>query len=285
MRDFHNFELGDNVYKLSNELIPEIAERLDIAMDGEPNIEELSMLITKLGPNKALRDNTEVTAFEREEMANLVERSGIQKKLSRSLWTPNSKVEVDATVLTGGVANWQNRSAIVAIESAKNATVYYAVGNRVMDTATEIDNPWIMRYHQEFGRYPSEAEYAAHTIVPNLLSRGLNVNDFAYDTANGDDIAKLFFENHPELLEKRIGFARVANAGIQLAVQMRKNARLIDPKFDADPNNPQAFVFTDSFPVSRTAEQDAKPQEFQKAQTALRQLAVTAKAIYEAQLS
>lgn len=304
MRDFNNFELGDNVYKLANGIIPEIAERLEVNIGSEPNSDGLGELIGKLGQNKVLRDNEEVTAFSREEMADLVDRSGIQKALKRSLWTPEYK-PVDSIVITGGVANWMDRSVRIvqgnedrvgSIFHSNFGTrlprVYCVTGNRIMDTATEINNPRVVDYHERFGVYPTEAEYSNREIVPKIRwleyynrLRGDEraVTSYSFDTKDGDEIARLLFENEPRLLEGRIGFARVATAGIQLAVQMRKQARAIRPEFDSNPRKPQVFVLTDSFPVSRTS-QDTSPVVFQKAQPALRQLAVTAKSIYEASL-
>lgn len=286
-RDFSNFELQtDSVYELAGDLIPELADRLAIDHGAEPSIEVLGDLVGKLGKNEVLRDNEPVQAISPTEMADYLERSGVQKSLNRSLWTPQLRAtprNLDGYVLTGAVANWQDRAANWLASYGTKAPVYLFAGERIMDSATETPNPNVKSVFETFKRYPTEAEYAAGVVQRKLVEKGFDVLPSSYSGTKGETLAIDFFERNPHLLDGQIAAVRVANAGIQLAVQLRQAARAIRPDFDSDPNNPQLFVITDSLPVSRSLKQDAKPQRYQKAQTGLRQVAVTAKSILEAQ--
>jgi hypothetical protein len=286
-RNFNNYYLGDNVYELAGELIPDIAELLEVDLGVSPNSTSLSELVGKLGKNEVLRNNATVEAIAPEHMADLLEQSGVQLSLDRSLRSPEitaANRHVTVAVLSGGVANWQDRSA-AAIPSQFAGEVFLPTGNRLMNSPTEVTNPNVHYIETTFGRLPTESEYAASIILPSLVSRGrLNVFMEFYASKSGADIAHQFFAENPGLLDENILFVRVANAGIQLAVEMRKAARELKPSFDEDLNNPQVFIATDSFPIARSAEENADPQHFQKAQTGLRQVAVTAKSLYEATL-
>lgn len=297
-RNFNNFHLGDNVHQLADGLIPEIAERLGIDLDSEPNAESLGGLIGALGKNKVLRDNDEVTAIDRDTAVDFLDRSGVQSALRRSLWTLGFDehndiygewyVEVDAVsvVATGGVANWQDRTArLMADEASKqliSVPTYLVAGPRIMNSATEVNNPNVLRFTKDFGRAPSEADYASTIVARELI----NVDDTmmvlpqSFGRGDGDVIAEQFFERNPQLLDQRLIFARVANAGVMLAVQMRLAAQKQKSEFDTDPTSPQVMILTDEFSIARTEEQEKDPANYQKAITGLRQVAVTAKMLH-----
>jgi hypothetical protein len=283
-RNFSNFYLGDNVYQLADGVIPDIAERLDVPLAEEPNSADLQLLMQKVGPNKVLRRNKEVMAINRKTKVLLVNRSKIQARLSRSLWSPDIPVtesNVDDIVTQGGVANWQDRTAR-EIGNYKGISVYSITGNRVMDSPTEVTNPNVARFNATFKRYPREAEYAGSIIVPQLVMAGHEVLDGSYDTSNGDELFARMFDDNPHMLDERLAIARVANAGIIMAIQLREAARKLKIDFDADPNDPQVFVITDKAPTARTKAQESNAARYQKSDTALRQLVLTAKKLHEA---
>lgn len=97
-----------------------------------------------------------------------------------------------------------------------------------------------------------------------------------------------FVRAHRELFDThgQLAVARVANAGVQLAMQFRKAVRERFPvyHFDADRDNPQLFILTDTLPVATTEEQLQHPEQFQSPYTALRQTALTAKLLAQAHL-
>lgn len=294
-KDFSNFELGDDVYRLADGLIPEVAGRLGLLVDEKPNSEHLHSLVGMVGKNKVLRDNEPVTAIELEDAAELVERSGVQKPLDRSLWTPGLQVADSQsgysgmTIVTGAVANWQDRTAKLVSEGMKAGTVpkrtQVITGNRVMDSATEQANPNIQKFFEEAGRYPTEGEYAFSFVVPVIAEAGGWISRTSYETKDGGEIAANFVGKHKQLFEagSPIVFARVANAGIQLAAQFRDAIREhANPEFDTDSDSPEAFVVTDSFPVARTEEEFKDPAHFQSPYTGLRQAVLTAKLLHEA---
>lgn len=283
-RNFNNYVLGDNVYQLAEGLIPEIAERLDVSMGEQPNSEALSRLVGVIGKNKVLRNNAQITAYELEEAGSLVLRSGVQEPLSRSLWSPDIKLPstAEVTVITGGMANWQDRLPALLTERASSTTVYAASGNRTMDEDTELTNKNVLDFQSKTGNLPSESEYISRYVLPKLGKTSVKFTP--YDTDQGNQIASSFVQDYPELFAdgKQISFARVANAGIQLAAQFRKAARAVNPRYDADKLHPQVFVLTDSFPIAETAKQLKNPRQYQSPFTALRMVALTAKMLHEA---
>lgn len=288
-RDFHNFGLEDNVYQLADGLIPDLADALGVDLDVTPNMDALFELVGKLGANKVLRENTEVQAISNQSMADFLDRSGVQQHLSRSLWTPNitpEQVGVHVAILSGGVANWQDRAAR-AMPAWFRGAVFLPTGVRPMNSPTEVTNANVLRLEESFGRLPTEAEYAARIIMPKVIRGNGNLVDAlptTYHTTKGAEIAEQFFVDNPALAYEKLLFVRVANAGVQLAVEMRKAARKVNKEFDMDPANPQVFIHTDEFPIARTEAQAANPRKYQKPQTGLRQVAETAKYILEAQL-
>jgi len=285
-RNFNDFQLGDNVYELAGGVIPEIAAKLGVELGDEPSSEALGELVGKIGKNKVLRENEDVEAIDRETAADFVDRSGVQRALSRSLWTsePFRLADMDAIVMTGGMANWQDRMVTRLSTHFTKKPIFYVTGERVMDSPTEVTNSNVIALQAENGQYPTESQYAAKVIVPKLIVIGNKATKLLpYETDNGDELAARLFEDQPELAGQKLLFARVANAGIQLAVQMRKAARQVNPDFDSFSNMPQAFILTDWFTqVARTPDEDKDSLHFQKAHPALRQLAVTAKMLHEA---
>jgi hypothetical protein len=214
-RDFNTFYLEDNVYELADGVIPDIAERLDVSLADTPSTEDLQELMGKVGKNKVLRNNTEITAIERDEMVELVARSGVQETMHRSMWGPymGASKGPDKLIAFGGMANWQDRTAKIINQEYLNAPVHLLGGERIMDTGTEVDNPNVIRLHDAFGRYPTEAEYSSSVVLPTVSKRH-NVLATAYSTTNADEMIARFFEQNPSLLEQRLMVARVANAGV-----------------------------------------------------------------------
>jgi hypothetical protein len=151
-----------------------------------------------------------------------------------------------------------------------------------MNTGTEVVNPNVARMNKVFGRYPTEAEYAGSVIVPKLTVAGFDVMSHSFPTKVGDELLRLMFEANPDLLEKRIAVVRNANAGVISAIQLRAQARKLNPDFDTDPKNPQVFVLTDSSEVARTEQQEADSRHFQMADKGIRQLVLAAKKQHEA---
>ncbi|MCA9327551.1 hypothetical protein KDA14_03415, partial [Candidatus Saccharibacteria bacterium] len=248
-RDFSTFHLGDNVLELADGVIPEIADKLHIYMPGEPSINALGALVGAIGKNKVLRDNEEVQGIELDEAVDLVTRSGVQQRLSRSIWTPDIRLEdvdVDASVVTGGVYNWMNRTGDLLVDSSMllgypRPVVHVLGGSRKMDSGTEKDTDFVREFleaqnHDVEKSYPTEADYLEQRIVPRLeRDNRFNVHFQGFPTTDGEEIALRFARNY---LRDTVGpygkiaAVRVANAGVQLALQMRKAIRKLYPGFD-----------------------------------------------------
>jgi hypothetical protein len=301
-RNFNSFHLGDNVYELAGGLIPEIADRVGVPLGEQPSSESLGALVSVLGTNKVLRNNEIVSTIDLSQAARFVEKSGVQEALQRSLWHPKGlsrlPISYDATIATGGVANWQDRTAQLIVSDSVIHTftpVYLPTGNRIMNSPSEVKNENVTDFMDLFGAAPTESQYAEQYVAPILERAGVRVDVIGYDTQNGDEIAQRFILANPNLFEPgnpwdlfeeptrtRLNFARVANAGIQLAVQFRKAAQAANAEFDVDRGDPQVFIQTDSLPVAQTETQLTMLREYQSPFTALRQVALTAKMLHEA---
>lgn len=294
-RDFQNFELTDPVGELANGVIPETAESIRFDLSDQPSSEELGYLVGELGKEKELRNNPQLD-IDIDKAADLVDQSGVLKPLNhRSLWTPEitAPPRGATTVMTGGMANWMDRSAEVASRprslsyTSEEYDIHIVAGIRMMDGITEITNKNVMEYLAATGRFPEERAYAQQFTIPqiNELNPKLNPKLSSYEEDDGDQLASLFTGENEDLFsaDKEIIFARTASGGIQLAAQYRKAIRERNGMYDGNEESPQVFVVTDGFPVARTQEELDNPGEFQSPFGALRQTVLTAKLIREMQ--
>jgi hypothetical protein len=299
-RNFATFEFAeDDPYQLAGGLLTELADRVKVDLT-KP--EGPSDLVATFGKKETLRTNDMrlvKEAISLQEAADYVEQSGIMEPLNRSLWTPNLVADVNIPIfMTGAVANWQDRTSRLVSLLPGSGKVHAAVGNRLMDTPTEagakepveiVGNERIGKYKEKFDMLPTEALYFDQYITPELEARGRQVVFQGYSTGKGDEIARRYIKSKKgaELLEQGVMVARVANAGLQLALQLRKEARSARHGFDSQAN-PDMYIITDGlsdeFEIARTAEQAsaANAARYQNPYTALRQVAVTGKLLSEA---
>lgn len=288
-RDFSSFKLGDNPNELAEGLMYAVFDHMSVVvdpMDSVPVPEEYDALIAALGRNKVLRESHPAVSWDPNQLADLIEASGLQKPLNRSLWNPDLPTpDSAARFATDAVANQQDRIVATLADHVGDGSLWVQAGNRVMDSVTEKPNPHIQDFYEQHGRYPTGAEYAGRYVLPHVVEAGYSDVHFqAQPTSKGDEIMLNFVNKHPALTQfrKELAVVRVANAGVMQALQLRKAATLIRPSFDHDRQHPQLFVLTDTLPVARTEEQAADPTHFQKPETALQQLAVTGKLLAEA---
>lgn len=282
-RDFSNFYLGDNVYDLAGGLIADLADRFNVELENQPDTNAIQQVLDIVGTNKVLRDNPEINVLSKEEKADFVERSGVQKALKRSLWSPDIQLDesVDLIMFSGGVVNWMDRISKLVVDLSLDKPVYILGGNRSLTSPTEITNPKVIDYQQEYGQYPDEFGYICKYIIPSLIYEGIDVRPFKFATNNADDMLKMLLLEEKNILKSKVAMLRVANAGVIMAIQLRQAARHLRSDFDANKDQPQLFIATDSLDVARTEEQDSDPLHFQKADTALRQILLTAKKLVE----
>lgn len=296
MSDFSNYYLRAlDINTVAGGVVPEMAHVFGVALDQNDLTSSLGQLVGAMGQSKVLQENTAdvreklgiVSGDAVEIAAGWLEKSGVMKQLDRSLWTPELQTpdDVEAIVVSGAVANWQDRAftlLVGRVEAGKTpGRVYIPVGDRVMNSPTELTNPNIVNMADaRQGSLPTETDYAEGIGRPLLQAAGYRVEVMPYSGLNGDQIAERFVEERPGFFDRpkgKIAFARVANAGIMLATQFRQAAHAQGIDFDKDPDNPQLFILTDTFPIAKT-EKDAKnAAEFQNPLTAMRQIAVTAK--------
>ncbi len=295
MRDFSNYELADfDPLSIAGGVLPEIANAAGVQLDPNDMISSLGALVGAIGPSKFLQENIELVretigadGDEYSIAAEWLGRSGVMKQLDRSLWTPDISTpdDVPAIILSGAVANWQDRTYNLLVkrvaEGKPAGRVYIPVGDATMDSPTEVNNANVQALTEaRRGVAPTQTDYANEVGQPLLEAAGYRVEVIPYPGLNGDQIAEQFVAERPGFFEwgdSRIAFARVANAGVMLATQFRQAAHAKGMNFDKDPDNPQLFVITDEFPIAQDAVEAKKSKEFQNPLTALRMVAVTAK--------
>lgn len=290
-RNFNDFVLGDDVFELGGGVVRRVAERAGLDVSEGPSSELLHGLVGIVGKNKVLLENEPIDFLTNLGMAWYVDRAGTQLPMSRSLWTPDQQIpEGTPRLITGGVPNWQDRAANYLVSTAEkltsDVTVYAPVGNRVMDQGSDLKSKNVQAFmEQHDGQHPTERQYAELYVVPALAMSGYDVvlGD-TYETGAGEKIAENFVADNPELFAKdqKISFVRVANAGVQLAVQFRKAARRQLGRYDSFKFKPQVYIETDTLPVARSDRQRQDSRNFQAAQTGLRQVLLTAKSLHEA---
>lgn len=318
-RDFSNYRAGDNVHELAGGIIPELADYFQVALSDVPTVEELGTLVGVVGKNKVLRENKETTIISIAEAAAYVDRSGILLPLEGSTLRGRDNLTgagcIGHIIISGGVANWQDRVADLLVSKNKNSGIHIPVGNRIMNSATELTNPNIQTFAAKSGVPPTEAQYTEAFVASKLSDAGIYFEVYPYDTSDGQEIANKFAADRRDLFMPsdphdgeitrytEMMVAGVAGAGIMRAVQFRQAIQKLDPEFDtrvkyashktgvptnnSDPDGvmnwvTQMHVLTDTISVARTREQIASPTTHQSPFTALRQVIVTAKSLQEA---
>jgi len=298
--DFSNFELmghpdeWDDPRELADGLLYRMAEMIDpqheqVDLRGDvADPAQIGKLQGLVGKNKVLRDNHEPDAWDLIGLADIVEQSGVQKPLNRSLENPDEPVPAGATlVMTGGMANWMDRGGnlLVRTEDMDNelvetvtelgraaGAVILGTGNRKANTGTEKTNPHVIAFGREAGTYPTETSYAGKYVVPRLERNGLAIIPYGFETDKGQEVANGIVERNPDAFTGNVAAVRVANAGMQLAEQIARAAK-------KEGVNPRMYVVTDGFPIARTEEQVNNAAEYQNPRTAARQIVATARAI------
>lgn len=279
------YDIGKGLEPDDIGVLPEIAEAFQAELSEIPDAQNLGQLVGAVGPAKTLRDNetgveTTLAKAPIEISRDWVVRSGIMRPLDRGLWDAETPAPADSVKIgQGAVMNWQDRFATV-MESVAPSEVVLISGNRRMDTKTEIREANIGIFRLETGRVPTEAEYAERFIAPRLRKVGHTVTELAFNTKDGAEIIRGMFEEKPELLERQLTAVRVANAGLPLALQIRRVAREIKPDFD-DEANPQMFAMTDEIHLAENKAETKDAKNNQSPVSALRQAVVVAKELID----
>ncbi len=286
-RNFNNFHLGDDVYELAGGLVHDLAEKAGLEPYVGPHSEVLGELVGILGKNKVLRENEPVDFLTNRQMAGHVDRSGVLLPMDRSLHTPYIQVaEGTPRLVTGGVPNWQIRTADLLVSKAAELTsptaVYMAVGNRPMDKPNETGHPKVKQFVEDYGHFPKESQFAEEFVFPRLTEAGYAVFFEPYEASDGEEIARLFVADYPAAFKKgkAMSFARVAGSGVHLATQFRDAAREVNPDYDSDKNAPQVFMETDGIEVARNKAQRKDALHYQAPQPGLRTTALKAKLLH-----
>lgn len=278
VRNFRNYQLGDNVHQLAEGLLPEMAETMGYELTDQPDVDNLRGLIGHIGPAKWLQDNI---ALVRERLgtaedaqvvaAGWTERSGVMIPMTRSFVSPEIAVpdEVDSAVITGGVARWMLRRADrlerVTARGMRVGRVVIAAGSRQMRPS---EHARVADYAILNGAEPTEADFARTYMVPALAEAGHETELVAVDSSDGDDVMRAAAEATRGGTVLAVGNAPAA---IQVAGQYRLAAREASAGFDT--SGDQLFMTADTLPVARGSE---GPATHQNPFTALGQIARSA---------
>ena len=240
---FRNFSVEQNVYDLSNGLIPEMAQAFGHELTDEPDVENLGQLIGAVAPQKELQQNIELVQ-ERlgtdTDALSLVQdwskRSGLLMPTLRTLETitPISPVvadgetevrygtsNVDVAIVTGGIRNWMARRAMRLAQFS---------GNFSIDTAVLIGGSREMKQTEgpEVEEGMTEGDYLEKVISPQLGNLGIKNECIHVDSKVGDEVMREGAKTMLDIVESPNSIAVISNAGawIQNAGQMRRG--LID---------------------------------------------------------
>lgn len=279
--DFSNFEieplrgrsrneLYTGVYALGRDLLPEIADGLEISqLSANPSTEEIQRMIGEMAPHKTLQDNIgfvkERLGYEDDPrratdyVADQIERSGALKPLRRAFREEKElPEEVDAIFMTGGIANWilRRRNLVEQLDASLCEDVYVAVGNRVM---SPTEHALVRTFERQYGHQPTEAEFMSKYVNFALGMGSHNVATTTADTRVGDEVIDTLLDRVPYILDGTVLAVGNAPNTIQSAGQFREAAQRVNPDFD-EGENPQLFMIGDTIQVARHEEGTATHQ-------------------------
>lgn len=296
-RKFNTFILGDDPQQLADNALGRVAGACSRPLDGTP--ERYDELIDFLAPrivDGEIRENSySGGGLPVNKTANDVESSGIEGSFDRSLWTPEIACPPDAPrIAMGGPAYWQDFVVKECmdeydIQRQRQGQLWIAVGNRRMNTRVEAErNKNVIEYHDNFGEYPTEKQYAETYVAPAARDSGYtDVRVEGYDAEDEQEVAKNFVAAHGEELfaeDKRVVFAAVSHAVVHIAQRYRTLARATNPHFDTDPNNPQVYLCGRGKFLARSNYALNQPEKYQSPYDSLYHMVRTAKALEEARL-
>ncbi len=275
MADFSNYELGEiaehefGVYQLADELIPEMAETLELDITGRPVQETLGNFIGKFAPDKELQKNISLVQdrISVDEAADWVERSGVLKPIARAFRDETGLPEkFGRAVLTGGVANWILRRSTVLeqIDPARIYTVWLVAGDRKM---SDNEHQLVKSHRERFAWNnveTTEYKFMKKFVLPRLTDAWFNVRDFHAEgqtkgSAVLDDWAKFITTIDSAARKSKFLVPANAPASIQTAATIREALQKLDPTFDMAAE-PQLYMISDTIPVARHGEGTATHQ-------------------------
>jgi hypothetical protein len=165
-------------------------------------------------------------------------------------------------VSRGAVANWMERGVREGQRGVdfglQPAAVFLIASNRLCDKPdSEVENPFVRVFHEQNGRYPSEAELLP-IIVRHVTGYERRVEVNAPSQA---DQVKQLIELHPEIANGRVYIPTNANA-TYVPLQIRRVIREQYGSFDGDSS--QFWFSQDWFPLATTPEEAANPYQYQR---------------------
>jgi len=237
-------------------VIQEMARAFDHELSPTPDVDNLGQLIAKVGQAKELQENIgrvqEVLGTNEDAVSmarDWVERSGMLVPVERTFAEGNDRVHIQygLGIITGGIRNWMNRRAEIALSQLPSHDVWFVAGNRSMKS---VEGPDV-----EDGM--SEAEYLREAILPKFEGTGIKTALVEVDSAVGDEVMSAGAEKiaaYSDLTNEDVSIVVVSNAGawVQNTGQFRRALRNIQPEFDSNGN--QLSVISDAFPLGTGVE-------------------------------
>ena len=272
MSDFSNYQSGEALYGLADNLLPEIADSIGFSLAERPEVSNISELISVVGPDKELQKNISVVREvlgedAKDQIADWIERSGIMYPVERGLVSPVAVPDsVDTVIINGGVANWMlRRTAVVQrLDPEKVGQVVLPIGNRTM---ANVEHQLVASYEKKFGQRPTESQFAERYLLGSLALMGFDAQLIAVESGRGNEVLDALVATNPSTLDGTVVVASNAPNAIQAAGELRLAGQRSRANFDSA--GEQVFMVSDSFPVARHGE---AAKTHQNPETALGQL-------------
>jgi hypothetical protein len=306
---FHDYDLRElaqsplGVYELSGRLIPEMAAAFEFDLPHVPTEEALQKFIGAIGPAKTLQDNIQrvqsILGSDSSALdlaASWVDSSQLLLPVERSFSDPNVGLpehkSLGTTLFNTGVARWTIRRAqtLLALRSQGydlGQTLVFA-GNRRMEITEHEEVANLMGIldvqddPDEGKSRITEAMFGKHFVVPLLSHAGIRVDLVAVNSRDGDEIFTQGIRANSDILGGGITVIGNAPATIQVAGQLRENARKFSKGYNNNGTIPSLYMVGDSLPLARTLEQTKSPSTHQNPYTALGQIARSALYLHRA---
>jgi hypothetical protein len=263
--DFSDYELPElaqtpgGVYNLADGVLREIGDWFDFILGEEPTEAELRGLIAAVGPAKTLQDNIQhVQSVLGPDAINIaaewLEHSCMMDAVGGAFSAPMTELPelFDATIVLGGVANWQLRRMMTLLRLDPNrlSRVVWALGKRVMG-----DSEHQLVKTLNWPNEPKITEFGfCDIVIAPLLRRAQLGPQLVYvDSTSGDEVcAEAASAAHYAVNNGKVLVIGNAPSTIQSAGQFLAAARQLNPSFNE--NGDQLYMKGDFFPVARHGE-------------------------------
>ncbi|HVX58401.1 MAG TPA: hypothetical protein VG964_01560 [Candidatus Saccharimonadales bacterium] len=277
--------IGRNPYEMFPQ-ISVICRELRIELGDEPTEDEIQMLFDTLGKGKVYGENAEQLEIDDKIYDNLVIINGIDEMLigfaPRSVHGADGPTSPVVVLGTGATANWMVRRAAEAQHRSnlglEFTDIYLVGGNRPMEDKAGPPNVFVLEYMEENeGQLPTEWQ-----VLVNIWHHrfGQWHEDVVHDSNDLDANIVALAQKYPHLATAKI-YAPFNAAAVDKAIQVRAQLKSVFPAFDSNPEDPQFFFSSDSFPVATSTDEASRTAVYQRPKTFLSAIPRYVKQLHE----